>query len=55
MPSSCARGDSGWTSGKISSPKEWLGAGMGCQWRWWSHCPWKCTKNVFHVVLRDMG
>jgi len=34
MASSCARGDSGWTLGKISSLKEWSGAETGCPGRW---------------------
>jgi len=35
MASSCVREGSGWILGKISSPEERSGTGMG----WWSHCP----------------
>jgi len=31
------QGDSVWTLGSNSSPREWSGAGMGCPGRWWSH------------------
>jgi len=37
MASSCAREDSGWTLGNITSLKGWSGTGMGCPERWWSH------------------
>lgn len=37
VASSCSREDSDWTLGKKSSPKESLGAGMGCPQGWWSH------------------
>ena len=30
MASSCAREDSGWTLGNITSLKGWSGTGMGC-------------------------
>ena len=33
MPSCCSGGDSGWTLGKNSSPKEQLGARIGCPGR----------------------
>jgi len=36
MALSFAREGSGWILGKISSPKEWASAGMGCPGRWWS-------------------
>jgi len=32
--------------GTISLPKEWSGIGTGCPGRWWSHHPWKCSKNM---------
>ena len=45
---------SGWTLGKISSPKQWSGAGMGCPGRWWSlHL--EVFKKHLDDVLRDMG
>jgi len=47
MASSCARGGSDWILWKISSLKEWLGAGMGCPGRWLSHCYWRCLRNVW--------
>jgi len=37
MASSCAREDSGWTSGNTTCLKGWSGTGMGCPERWWSH------------------
>ena len=40
------KGGSGWTLGKISSPKEWLDTGMGCLGRWWSHHPWRCSRTI---------
>jgi len=43
--SSCTRGHSGWTLGNISL-RQWSGAGMGCPERWWSHCPWRCSRNI---------
>jgi len=27
--------------------KEWSDAGMGCPGRWWGHCPWSCSRNVW--------
>jgi len=24
----------------------WWGTGTGCPGRWWSHCPWRCSRNV---------
>ena len=38
------QGDSGWTLRK--TPKEWKGTGMGCPGRWWSHCPWRYSRNT---------
>ncbi|GAB0181609.1 hypothetical protein GRJ2_000626200 [Grus japonensis] len=35
-----------WILGKISLLKEWSGSGTGCPERWWSHYPWRCSKNV---------
>jgi len=32
--------------GEISSLKEWSGIGPGCPGRWWSHHPWRHSKNV---------
>ena len=26
---------------------EYLGTGMGCPGRWWSHQPWRCSRNVW--------
>jgi len=46
VASSCARGDSGWILGTVSSLKEWPGTGMGCPGRWWGHPPGKCFRNV---------
>ena len=39
-------GDLDWILGKISVLKEWSGTGTGCPGRWWSHHPWRCSKNV---------
>jgi len=47
MASSCAREGSSWILGKVSSLKEWWCIGMGCPGRWWSHCPWRCSRNVW--------
>ena len=24
----------------------WWGIGTGCPGRWWSHCPWRCSRSV---------
>jgi len=32
--------------GKFSFLKEWSGIGTGCPGKWWSHHPWRCSKNV---------
>lgn len=37
MASNSTRGSSGWTPGRISSLEGWLGIGMGCPGKWWSH------------------
>ena len=47
MASSCAREGSGWTLANTTSLKEWSGTGMGCPERWWSHWPWRCSRNVW--------
>jgi len=31
---------------KNFSQKEWSGIGTGCPGKWWSPCPWRCSKNV---------
>ena len=35
-----------WILGKISLLREWSGIGTGCPGKWWSHHPWRCSKNV---------
>ena len=47
MASSCTRERSGWTLGNTASLKGWSGTGMGCPERWWSHRPWRCSRNVW--------
>lgn len=44
----------GWTLGKSSSQKEWLGIGMGCPESLWNHCPWRCLGKewMWHLVPR---
>lgn len=39
---------------------DWSGIGTGCQWRWWSHSPWRCSRKgwisqwgMWLVVRRD--
>jgi len=27
--------------------RELSGAGTGCPGRWWTHCPWSCSRNVW--------
>jgi len=44
--SSCIRGGSDWILGKISLLNEWSGIGTGCPVKWWSHHPWRCSKNT---------
>ena len=46
MASSCTREDLGWTLGNTTSVKGWSGTGMGCPERWWSHQPWRCSRDV---------
>jgi len=38
---------SGWMLGNTTSLKGWSGPGMGGPERWWSHCPWRCSRNVW--------
>ena len=40
------QGDSGWTLGNTTSLKEWSGTEIGCPERWWTHRPWRCSRNV---------
>ena len=47
MASSCAREGSGWPLGNTTSLKVWSGTGMGCPERWWSHRPWRCSRNIW--------
>ena len=47
MASSCSREGSSWTLGNTTSLKGWSGTGMGCPERWWSHQPWRCSRNVW--------
>ena len=44
--SNCIRGSLDWILGKTSSLEAWSGIGTGCPERWWSHRPWRCSKNV---------
>ena len=39
-------GGASWVLGEISPLKEWSGIGMGCPGRWWSHHPWKRSRNM---------
>jgi len=39
------RGVSGWILGKTSL-KEQSGTGTDCPERWWSHGPWRCSRNM---------
>ena len=32
--------------GNTFSLKGWCGSGTGCTGRWWSHCPWRCSRTV---------
>ena len=47
MALSCAMGGSGWTLGNTTYLKQWSGTGMGCPGRWWSHRPWRFSRNVW--------
>jgi len=40
------QGGLGWLLGKISLLREWSGIATSCPGRWWSHHPWRCSKNV---------
>lgn len=53
MASSSFRGGSGLTLGRISSLKGWVSIKTGHPGKWWSHCVWKCSINVWvwHLVL----
>jgi len=48
-------GDSGWTLGNTTSLKEWSGMGTGCPERWWSHWPWRCSRNVWTLYWGGVG
>jgi len=56
MASNCVKGDSDQTLGKITSPEEWSGAGMGCSGWWWINCPggaqetWRCYTEGYGLV-----
>jgi len=43
---SCVRGYLDCTLGKISLLKEWSSIGPGCPGNWWTHHPWRCSKNL---------
>ena len=45
--SSCAREGLRWTLGNTTSLKEWSGTVMGSPARWWSHRPWRCSRNIW--------
>ena len=32
---------------KKTSQKEWWGSGTGCPGEWWSHRPWRCSRNTW--------
>ena len=45
------RKESGNTDWSVSGKEflnwcKWSGAGTGCPGRWWSHCPWRCSRNI---------
>jgi len=46
MASSSVRGGLDWILGKISVLEESSGIGTNCPGKWWSHHPWRCSKNV---------
>jgi len=46
LASSCIREGLNWISGNNSLLKEWSGIGTGCSGKWWSHHPWRCSKNM---------
>jgi len=43
--SHCTRRGPDWILGTISS-QEWWCTGTGCPGRWWSHHPWRCSRNI---------
>lgn len=43
--------DLGWILGKISLLEKWSGVGTGCTRKQWSHCPWRCSRNVCMTVV----
>lgn len=56
MALSCSSGGSHWTSGRISSrvvKESVVRIGRGCPGMWWSHCPWKRSRNnwMWYLVL----
>ena len=51
--SSFASRDLGWTLWN-TSPGVWSVTAMDCPGSWLSHCPWRCSRNVVDMVLRDM-
>lgn len=46
-------GTRGWRLRKIS-PREWMGTGTSCLWRWWSDWLWRYSRKGQNSVLRDM-
>jgi len=34
--------------------EEWSSSGTGCPGQWWSHHPWRGSKNRVDVALQDM-
>lgn len=44
-------------SGKMSSLKGLSNIAMGCPGRWWSHCPWRCSRKdcTWHSVPWSAG
>lgn len=30
-----------------SSQKQWWGIRTGCPGRWWTHCPWRCSRRRY--------
>jgi len=46
MASSCNREGLNWVLGKITLLKELWSIGTGCPGKWYSHHPWRCSKDV---------